>query len=396
MFDALEKHLTRRKFLKTAGRGLVVGGIMTEALVNPAFAQISAPTEDQSAQRAVAARAPIPPEKRVGWAIVGLGELSLGQLLPAFSQCKKSKPVALVSGHLDKAQQVASLYGINQKNIYNYQNYDAIRNNPEVDIIYIVLPNSMHAEYTIRGARAGKHIMCEKPMANTTQECQAMIDACRRANRKLMIAYRAQYEPYNQAAIQMVRSQRFGPTQMIVAEISQNMDDPNQWRLKKALAGGGSLVDIGIYCLNATRYLTGEEPVEISAMTYSTPGDPRFREVEENINFMLRFPSGVLANCMSSYGANRVTRYRVFAADGWVELDPATAYSGIQMRVGHKDDIEQPQLQEVNQFAKEIDHMSECVMANKQPMTPGEEGLRDIRLIQTIYEAAQSGKKIKL
>ncbi|MBV8886053.1 MAG: Gfo/Idh/MocA family oxidoreductase, partial [Chroococcidiopsidaceae cyanobacterium CP_BM_RX_35] len=388
MFDALEKHLTRRKFLKTAGRGLVVGGIMTEALVNPAFAQISAPTEDQSAQRAVAARAPIPPEKRVGWAIVGLGELSLGQLLPAFSQCKKSKPVALVSGHLDKAQQVASLYGINQKNIYNYQNYDAIRNNPEVDIIYIVLPNSMHAEYTIRGARAGKHIMCEKPMANTTQECQAMIDACRRANRKLMIAYRAQYEPYNQAAIQMVRSQRFGPTQMIVAEISQNMDDPNQWRLKKALAGGGSLVDIGIYCLNATRYLTGEEPVEISAMTYSTPGDPRFREVEENINFMLRFPSGVLANCMSSYGANRVTRYRVFAADGWVELDPATAYSGIQMRVGHKDDIEQPQLQEVNQFAKEIDHMSECVMANKQPMTPGEEGLRDIRLIQTIYEAA--------
>jgi predicted dehydrogenase len=186
------------------------------------------------------------PEKKVGWVIVGLGKFATQQLIPSFRECKRSKLVALVSGSPDKAEQIARQHSVNPKNIYNYQNYDTIRNNPEVDVIYIVLPNGMHAEYTIRGAQAGKHIMCEKPMANTVEECQTMIDACHKAVRKLMIAYRAQYEPYNLAASAIARGKELGQLKALVADHGRNLDpsDPaDKWRMDKKLAGGGSLVD---------------------------------------------------------------------------------------------------------------------------------------------------------
>jgi predicted dehydrogenase len=347
-----------------------------------------------------AAQAPLvvpePPGKKLGWAIVGIGNLSIHQILPAFAKCEKSKPVALVSGHPDKANKIALRYGINSKNIYNYQNYDSIRDNPEVDIIYIVLPNGMHAEYTIRGLQAGKHVLTEKPMASTPADCQKMIDAARAANRKLMVAYRCRYEPYNQEAIRIAQSGELGPTQVILADTGWHVENPDQWRLKKDLAGGGSLMDIGIYALNASRYLSGEEPTEVNAMAYSTPGDPRFKEVEENINFQLRFPSGVLANCTSSYGYYHQSHYRVCGAKGLLEMDPATWYSGLRMRVQHGNIIEERELPEVDHFAAEMDHMSDCVMHNKEPLTPGEEGLRDITIMMAIYEAARTGKTVKL
>ena len=285
MSDSFRREITRRGFITKVGQGLVAANLAGTFL-----------------KRAAALEVPEPPGKKLGWAIVGLGSLAINQILPAFAKCEKSKVVAFVSGHPDKANKLALRYGVNPKNIYNYQNYDSIKDNPEVDIIYIVLPNGMHAEYTIRGLQAGKHVLCEKPMANTPAECQQMIDAGRKANRKLMVAYRCRYEPYNQEAIRMARQQELGPTQVIVADHGFNIGDPTQWRLNKALAGGGSLMDIGIYSLNAARYLSGEEPTEINAMMYSTPGDLRFKEVEETINFQLRFPSGILANCTSSYG----------------------------------------------------------------------------------------------
>ncbi len=392
MFDSLKQALTRRQLLNKAGLGFAA------VSVGAAFKPL--PTVAQTGP-APANELPMPPEKKLGWAIVGLGKFATQQLIPSFSECKRSKLVALVSGSPDKASSLARQYGVNPKNIYNYQNYDTIRNNPEVDIIYIVLPNGMHAEYTIRGAQAGKHIMCEKPMANTPKDCQAMIDACRKAGRKLMIAYRAQYEPYNLAAIAIARGpqKELGKLKVIVADHGRNLDpsDPaDKWRINKALAGGGSLPDIGIYSLNAARYITGEEPIEISAMMYSTPGDPRFREVEENVNFVLRFPSGVLANCTSSYGYSDVKRYQIFGADGTLELDPATDYYQHRLYVEHDKVREERNIQEKNQFALEIDHLSECVMQNKEPKTPGEEGLQDVKLIQTIYEAARTGQTIKL
>ncbi len=372
--------ITRRGFMTRVGQGLIAANAAGVLL------------KDASAQLVV----PDPPGKKLGWAIVGLGSLSIHQILPAFAQCQKSKVVALVSGHPDKANKLALRYGVNLKNIYNYQNYDSIKDNPEVDIIYIVLPNGMHCEYTVRGLQAGKHVLTEKPMANTPAECQQMVDAGRKSNRKLMVAYRCRYEPYNQEAIRIARSNELGKTKVILADAGFNMGDPNQWRLKRELAGGGSLMDIGIYALQAARYLSGEEPSEVNALMYSTPGDPRFKEVEEAINFQLRFPSGILANCTSSYGYAWQSHYRVLKSEGWLEMDPATAYSGLRMRVHHGNTIEEKDLPVVDHFAAEMEHMSSCVTENKEPLTPGEEGLRDLMIMKAIYQAANTGTTVKL
>ena len=380
MANYFPKGMTRRGFMTRVGQGILAAHL-PGTLLKSAHAQLKVPD---------------PPGKKLGWAIVGLGSLSIHQILPALAKCEKSKVVALVSGHPDKANKLAQRYGVDSKNIYNYENYDSLNNNPDVDVIYIVLPNGMHAEYTVRGLQAGKHVLTEKPMANTPAECRQMIDAARRADRKLMVAYRCRYEPYNQEAIRIARSYELGPTQMIVADAGFPIGDPNQWRLNKKMAGGGSLMDIGIYALNASRYLTGEEPKEVNAMIYSPPGDPRFREVEEHVSFQLRFPSGILANCTSSYGYFHQSHYRVMGTEARLCMDPATWYSGLRLWTERGNIIEQRDLPEVDHFAAEMDHMSDCVQGNKQPLTPGEEGLRDLTIMQAIYESAQSQKTIKL
>jgi predicted dehydrogenase len=371
--------LTRRGFLEKAGQGLAAASAFG-AMANRAFGQ----------------QVPEPPGRKAGWAIVGLGNLAINQILPAFAKCEKSKVVALVSGHPDKAAKLAARYGVSPKAIYDYQNYDTLKDNPEVDVIYVVLPNSMHAEYTVRGVQAGKHVLSEKPMANTPGDCQAMIDAARKAGKKLMVAYRCRYEPFNKEMIRMAREQDLGPVKVIVADHGFNIGDPTQWRLKKEFAGGGSLMDIGIYSLQAARYVTGEEPVEINAVTYTTPGDVRFKEVEETINFQLRFPSGVLANCTSSYGYAGQNKYRVIATKGWFELEPATSYTGLRMKIRRNNATEDRDLPQRDHFALEMDHMSDCVMEDKDPLTPGEEGLRDLKLMTAIYEAARTGKTVKV
>ena len=380
MPDAIKNDLTRRRFLTRVGSGIVAVNV-SGTFLGRAAAQLKVPD---------------PPGKKMGWAIVGLGSLAINQILPAFAQSDKSKVVALVSGHRDKAEKLAARYAVNTKNIYSYENYDSIKDNPEVDIIYIVLPNSMHAEYTVRGLQAGKHVLSEKPMATTPEDCQRMIDAGKKANKKLMVAYRCQYEPYNQEAIRMARSQEFGPTKVIVADAGFPIGDPTQWRLKKSMAGGGCLMDIGIYALQASRYLSGEEPVELNAVSYTTPGDVRFKEVEETINFQLRFPSGVLANCTSSYGYFPTSRFRVTGTKGEFELNPGGWYDGLRLFVHHGNVTEERALPARDQFALEMDHMSQCVMENKEPKTPGEEGLRDLKIMMAIYQAASTGKTVKL
>ncbi len=370
---AFDLETSRRTFLKAVG-----GAVLISA---PAAPQLVVPE---------------PPGRKLGWAIVGLGRLAINQILPAFAKCEKSRVTALVSGDPDKAGKLAARYGVDPKNIYNYANYDSVRENPAVDVIYIALPNGMHAEYTIRGARAGKHILSEKPMANTPRDCEEMIDASRKAGRKLMVAYRVRYEPFNQAMIKLAGSRDLGAIKVIVSDHGFNIGDPAQWRLKKDLAGGGSLMDIGIYALQATRYITGEEPVEVNAMQYSTPGDPRFKEVEETVNFQLRYPSGVLAQCTSSYGYSGQNRYRVVTERGWFELEPATSYTNLKMRVGRAGSIEERTMPQIDHFAAEMDHFSDCIMNAKEPLTPGQEGLRDLRIMMAIYEAARSGRTVRL
>src|SRR5262249_1846765 len=183
----------------------------------------------------------------------------------------KSRVVAFVSGHPDKANKLALRYGVDPKRIYNYENYDTLKDNPEVDVVYVVLPNSMHAEYTIRAHKAGKHVLSEKPMANTPADCRARTAGGGRGSGKLMVAYRCRYEPFNQEMIRMAREQELGQIKVVVADHGFSIGDPTQWRLKKEMAGGGSLMDIGIYSLQAARYVTGEEPTELPAMTSTTP-----------------------------------------------------------------------------------------------------------------------------
>jgi len=380
MIDRIDKVVTRRGFISKVGQGFLAVNV-AGALLKDAEAQLVVPD---------------PPGKKLGWAVVGLGSLAINQILPAFAKCEKSKVVAFVSGHPDKAHKLALRYGVSSKNIYNYENYDSIKDNPEVDVIYIVLPNGMHAEYTVRGLQAGKHVLSEKPMANAPAECQQMIDAAKKADRKLMVAYRCRYETYNREAIRIARSGELGPTQMILADTGFAIGDPSQWRLNKKLAGGGSMMDIGIYALNASRYLSGEEPTEVNAMLYSTPNDPRFKEVEEHVTFQLRFPSGILANCTSSYGYFHQSHFRVMGTDARLCMDPATWYSGLRMWIERGNTIEEKELPVVDHFASEMDHMSDCVMQNKQPLTPGEEGLHDITLIHAVYESARNGKTVKV
>ena len=370
--------LTRRSFLK---KGLA------------ASSAVGAMIGSSSAQQL---RVPDPPGRKLGWAIVGLGRLSINQILPAFAKCEKSKVVAFVTGSREKGEKLAARYGVNTKNIYNYQNYDALRENPEVDIIYIVLPNGMHAEYTVRGAKAGKHVLTEKPMANTPKDCEEMITASRQAGKKLMVAYRCRYEPYNNELIRVSRSGDLGPIRVVLSDHGFNIGDPTQWRLNKALAGGGSLMDIGLYALQATRYTTGEEPTEVTAIEYTDRNDVRFKEVEDMINFQLRFPSGALAQCTSSYGYAGQNRIRVVGTKGWAELEPATSYTGLRMRVRLNNRTEERDLPQRDHFAAEMDHMSDCVMQNKDVLTPGEEGLRDLKIMMAIYEAAKTGRAIKL
>ena len=407
---------SRRQFINHAGRGLLAAGIATalplaaEAADLSGFGTTSPPTgplditlpplEAPTDPKAGPFPNPDAPDQRVGYAIVGLGHLALAEILPAFGQCKHARPVALVSGDAEKMSKAAKQYGIKPSSCYSYQTYDQLKDNPEVQVIYIVLPNAMHHEYTIRGAKAGKHILCEKPMATSVKECEEMIEACNKAGKKLMIAYRIQYEPLNRAAMKLVRDKQYGKTKLIQMVNCQNQAHDQQWRHKKALAGGGSLPDVGLYCLNTTRFLLGEEPGEVFAYTYSTPGDDRFREIEENVSFTLRFPSGVISQNMCGYGSFNAKSYAVHAETGTIKMDPAFTYQGLRQELVHapngKQVTEQPGNPHKQQFALELDHMAECVRNNKTPYTPGEEGLQDQRIMEAIYKSAREGKPVKL
>jgi predicted dehydrogenase len=335
------------------------------------------------------------PSKKLGYALVGLGSLSEHQIAPALTKTKFCKLSGLVSGHPDKAKAWAQKYGVPESNIYDYQNFDRIKDNPEIDIVYVVLPNSMHAEYTIRAAKAGKHVLCEKPMAVSVKECDAMIAACKAAQRQLAIGYRLHFEPYNLELVRLARQKTFGELKVIETAAGFHIDDPKQWRLNKALSGGGSLMDIGIYALQAARYISGEEPASVSAQMSIT--DPvKFKPgVDESVLFTLKFPSGVLASCSSSYAAF-LNRFRGNAERGWFELQPALNYNGITGRMRGEPAPKDLDFPEIDQFAAEMDDFASCILEGKPTRVPGEEGRRDVRIMMAIYESAASGKTIKL
>lgn len=391
--DAPATDASRRRFLGQAGLGLLGLGLAGQTL-----AQSLAPTEKPSTPPEQ--KQPEPPEERLGWAVVGLGEFALGQVLPALREARKSRLVALVSGSPEKARRVAAQNGVDPKNIYSYQNFDSIRDNPEIDVVYIVLPNGLHAEYSVRASGAGKHVMSEKPMATSSEGARRMIEAARAAGKKLMVAYRAQFEPRHVEVARLTRARVLGQPRQMIGEFVQNQGNPNQWRQDKQLAGGGSLPDIGLYPLNFSRFVIGAEPTEVMAHIFTDTSDPRFREVEDRVAFTLQFPGGVIGTFMSGYSAHRSARFRVMSERGWADLDPAFQYEGNQLRVGRRVGLQEGtdtrNVENKSQFVLEIDEFSTAIRENREPKTPGEEGLRDHLIIEAIYQSARENRPIRL
>jgi predicted dehydrogenase len=349
------------------------------------FAKLGTLTIASRFAPAIAAQAP---QKKTGYAVIGLGRIA-GHFMPGSKSTTNSQITALVSGHRDKAERIAAEYGIPTSSIYNYEDFDQIKNNSNVDAVYVALPNSMHAEYTIRAAKAGKHVLCEKPMATNVADCERMISACKAANVKLMIAYRCHYEATNLKAVQLIKDGGVGQVQAIQSAFGFNIA-PGEWRLSKTMAGGGPLFDVGIYSLNACRYLTGEEPQHIAAYASTIDQDGRFKEVEENVSWTMRFPSGIVASCVTTYGANMPGYFHVYGSKGWLQVDQAFVYEGLHLKgfVNGKDIDEPNPARDPSQFQAEAEHFSHCVQNNLEPQSPGEEGLRDMNYITQIYQSA--------
>jgi predicted dehydrogenase len=350
------------------------------------FAKLGALT--LAAQFAPRLRAEASAARKTGYCVIGLGRIA-GHFMPGTRGTTNSQITGLVSGHRDKAERIAAEYGVPASSIYSYEDFDEIAHNPAINAVYVALPNSMHAEYTIRAAKAGKHVLCEKPMSINVAEAETMIAACKAAHVKLMIAYRCHYEPTNLKAIQLIRTGALGQVQAIESTFGFNIG-PGEWRLSKKLAGGGPLFDVGIYSLNACRYLTGEEPEHIAAYASVIDHDGRFNEVEENVSWTMKFPSGIVASCNTTYGADMEGYYRVHGPKGWLEVDSAFVYEGLRLRA----DYAGIQLDELNpardpsHFQAEAEHFSHCIQNGLEPQSPGEEGLRDMRYITQIYRSA--------
>lgn len=331
--------------------------------------------------------------RKLGIALVGLGSYATNQLAPALQQTKNCHLAGIVTGTPAKEQEWMKKYNIPKENVYDYKTFDRIRDNKAIDVVYVVLPNSMHAEYVIRAAKAGKHVICEKPLAIYEKECREMIDACKGANRQLAVGYRLHYEPFNLELIRMARSEEFGKIKLLEASFGFRSGDPNQWRLKKAMAGGGPMMDVGIYCIQGVRRLVGAEPVSITAQFAPKTDPQKFRDVEETMYWQMEFPNGVTSNSTTSYNAN-VERLFAACERGFMELSPAYGYGPLKGRTS-KGPLEQPV---VNHQAAHMDGVCEVLLQNK-PLPAhitGEEGLQDVKIMQAAYRAAETGRKISL
>ncbi|WP_374951439.1 Gfo/Idh/MocA family oxidoreductase [Mucilaginibacter sp.] len=327
------------------------------------------------------------PGKKLGIALVGLGGYSGGQLAPALQHTANCYLAGIVTGTPAKAKDWAAKYNIPAKNIYNYQNFDEIATNKDIDIVYVVLPVSMHKEFTIRAARAGKHVICEKPMALNASDCREMIAACKKANRLLSIGYRLHFEPHNQEVMRLGQKQVFGKVNQIDTGNGFTYNgDPNAWRLKKALSGGGALMDMGIYSIQGSRYTLGQEPIAVKARQEKTRPE-LFREVDETIYWELKFPGGAKVTGKSSYN-NNWSYLDLTAQKGKFKLEPAFGYGGLDGTVNGKPMNVPNNIQQ----AAQMDDFANCVRLNKQSRVPGEEGLKDMKVVDAIYRSLASGK----
>ena len=364
---------TRRNFLEKITISTV--GL---SLINSPASLFAAPNETYQG-----------PELKV--ALMGLGSYA-GRVADAMQDCKRAKITGLISGTPSKLKEWGDKYDVAEKNRYNYENFDEIKDNPEIDAVYIITPNGLHKDQAIRVAKAGKHVISEKPMGINAAEGQAMVDACKAANVKLLIGYRMHFEPKTVAVIQMRKDGEFGQPKFFQGQSGFVIGDPTQWRLDKKLAGGGAMMDIGIYSINGARYMLGEDPIWVTAQETKT--DPeKFKEgVDETIQFQMGFPSGAVANCLSTYAMNNLDRFFMTGSDGFVEMQPSTGYGPIEGNT-HKGKLTQPH---ITHQTLQMDGMAAIIFDGKQPIVPvdGEEGVKDMKIIDAIFEAVKTGGKV--
>lgn len=395
--------VTRRGFLEVGG-GVTAASLALAA--NPAAALMQA----GGAPRAVGQPIPngldlpaSPPRPKrpdsVGFAIVGLGNYALRQMMPRFAQAERAHVAAIVSGNPDKLRLVGDAYGVPPDARYSYQTFADIASDDRVDAVYIVLPNGLHEDWTVRAFAAGKHVLCEKPMALSSAECERMIAAGRHANRKLMIAYRVHFEPYNLKAMELMAQDAVGQLRLLRTEQSYRMrptSPSRNWRVNRALAGGSPLEDLGIYGLQAALYLTREMPESISATTFRPAGDPRFSEIFAHVSSQWRFPSGAVAQLATSYDSFGTNFIDARGTTGALIMDPATNYSDLEMTLVGAERREFSPGDPTVQFARQLDHLADAIRDGTPIRTPGEMGLRDLRLIEAIYASAAAGRTVKL
>jgi predicted dehydrogenase len=325
-------------------------------------------------------------------AFCGLGSYAR-RCADAIKDCKRVKIMGAISGTPAKLEEWQTKYGVPKDACYSYDTMDAIKNNPNIDAVYICTPNALHHPQTLRVAKAGKHVICEKPMSVSVKHAEEMIAACKAANVQLLIGYRMHFEPKTLEIIRMRKEGELGKILFFQGLCGFRIGDPTQWRLKKDLAGGGAMMDIGIYAINGARYMIGEEPIWISAQEVKT--DPvKFKEgVDETIQFQMGFPSGAVASCLSTYSMNGLDKFYLNGEKGFAEMQPSTGYGPIKART-NKGELTHPH---VTHQAVQLDEMAAILFDGKQPIVPidGAEGLKDMKIIEAIFKsAAKNGKKI--
>jgi predicted dehydrogenase len=323
-------------------------------------------------------------------ALVGLGSYATNQLAPGILKSKNCVLTGIVTGSPEKAAAWKAKYNLEDKNIYNYQNFDEIAKNPDIDVVYVVLPNSMHADFVIRAAKAKKHVITEKPMSVSVKEAKEMIAVCKTEGVKLGVGYRLHYEPFTNEVMRLAKDKDFGKVKFIEAKFAWTNKDTKAWRMNNKWSGGGALMDVGIYCINASRYATGEEPISVTAQAIKTEPEI-YRDIEETLLWQLKFPSGAVCAGMSSYAVN-AHKLSVHYEKGSLDMSPAYDYGPLKGSTS-KGPMDFPI---VHHQAYQMDGFADAILNNKPILTPGEEGLKDMIIIEAIKKAALTGKEVKI
>lgn len=364
---------TRRDFLQKAGLSTLALSLpLTDTFASSIFSQ---------------------EEKVLRVAIMGLGSYGT-RVAEAMKTCKRAKLVGVISGTPSKIDNWKQKYDLPDKNCYTYDNLDQIKDNPDIDAVYVITPNSLHKSQGMRVAKAGKHVICEKPMALNAAEGRELVAACKAAGVHLLVGYRMHFEAKTLEVVRMQRAGEFGKTLFFQGLSGFIIGDPTQWRLSRELAGGGAMMDIGIYSINGARYMLGEEPVWVTAQEVKT--DPiKFKEgVDETITFQMGFPSGAVASCLSTYALNNLDKFYLNGTKGFAEMQPSTGYGPIQART-NKGPIE---AEHITHQTTQMDEMAALILDGKKSIIPvdGEEGLKDLVIVDAIYEAVKTGEKVAI